>query len=73
MTYLVHIIEVQGSSIDSNILFQDNQSNILLENNGSILVENNINHIKNEYFLITDKVHLTKLSTMTLMKLLLTY
>ena len=48
--------ESQGYTIDSNILFQDNKSTILLAKNGTSLVEKKSKHINNRYFLITDKV-----------------
>ena len=50
-------MEAQGYSIDSNILFHDNQSTILFANNGRISTVKNSKHTKNRYFLITDKVH----------------
>ena len=50
-------MEAQGYSIDSNILFQDNQSTIQLSKNGSISAGNKSKHIENLYFFITDKVH----------------
>ena len=50
-------MESQGYSIDINILFQDNHSTILLENNGRSSAGKESNHIKNRYLLITDKVH----------------
>ena len=52
-----YFMEAQGYSIDSNIMFQYNQSTILLENNGGSLAGKNSKHIKNRYLLITDKVH----------------
>ena len=50
-------MEVQGYSTDINILFQDNQSTILLAKNGRILECKKRKHIKKCYLLITDKVH----------------
>ena len=38
-------------------MFQDNQSTILLVNNGRISAGKKSKHIKNRYFPITDKVH----------------
>ena len=52
-----YFMEVQGYIFDSNILFRDNQSTILLANNGRSLAVKNSNHIKNRYLLIDDKVH----------------
>ena len=47
----------QGYSIDINIMFQDNQFNILLAKNGRSLAGKKSKHKKNHYFLINDKVH----------------
>ena len=57
MMWTKYFIEAQGYSIDSNILFQDNQSNILIAKNGRISAVKKSKHIKNRYFLITDKLH----------------
>ena len=48
-------MEVQGCSIDSNILLQYNQSTILITKNGRRLSVKKSKHIKNSYFLIADK------------------
>ena len=42
-----YFMEAQGYSIESNILFQYNQSTILLANNGRSSMGMNSNHIKN--------------------------
>ena len=52
-----YFMEDQGCSIDINIMFQDNHSTIILSKNGRISAGKNSKHIKNRYFLITDKVH----------------
>ena len=52
-----YFMEAQGYIIDSNILFQYNHSTIMLSNNGRRLAGKNSKHVKNRYFLITDKVH----------------
>ena len=57
MIWNKYFMEGQGDSIDINILFPDNQSNLLLANNGRRSVGKNSNHINNRYFLIIDKVH----------------
>ena len=57
MVWTKYFMEAQGYIIGSYILFQDNHSTIILTKNGRILAVNNSNHIKNHYFLITDKVH----------------
>ena len=52
-----HFMEAQGYSIGSDILFQDNQSTIILAKNVRSLEDKNRKHIKNRYSLITDKVY----------------
>ena len=49
-------MEAQGYTIENNILYQDKKSTILLTKNGRISTEKNSKHIKNRFFLITDKV-----------------
>ena len=51
-----YFMEAQGYTIESNLLYQDNKSTILLAKNGMLLAGNNSKHIKNRFFLITDKV-----------------
>ena len=52
-----YFMEAQGHSIDSNIMFQDNQYTILQANNGRSLAGKKSKDIKNRHLLITDKVH----------------
>ena len=52
-----YFMEAQGCSIDSNIMFQYNQSTILLANNGRSLAGKNSKQTENSYFLIADKAH----------------
>ena len=42
--------------IEKNFLYQDNKSTILLAKNGRMSAGKNSKHIKNRFFLITDKV-----------------
>ena len=49
-------MESQGYTIENNILYQDNKSIIFLDKNGRISAVNNSKHIKNKFFLVTDKV-----------------
>ena len=51
-----YFMEAQGYTIENNILYQDNKSTILLAKNGRMLAGKNSKHIKNRFFLITDKV-----------------
>ena len=57
MIWTKYFMEAQGYTIDSNILFQDNQSTILLAKNGRSYAGNKSKHNKNRYFLITYMVH----------------
>jgi hypothetical protein len=51
-----HFIEAQGYSVEQNILFQDNQSTICLEANGSFPSSKHTKHIKCSYFFTRDKI-----------------
>ena len=51
-----YLMEAQSYTIENNILYQDNKSTILLAKNGRISAGKNSKHIKNRFFLITDKV-----------------
>ena len=51
-----YFMESQGYTIENNILYQDNKSNIMLSNNERMTAGKNIKHIKNRFFLINDKV-----------------
>ena len=51
-----YFMEAQGYTIESNLLYQDNKSTILLAKNGRMSAGKNSRHIKNRCFLITDKV-----------------
>ena len=51
-----YYMEAQGYTIDTNILFQDNKSTILLATNGRQSAGKKSKHIKNKYFLVADKV-----------------
>ena len=49
-------MESQGYSVTDNVLYQDNQSTILLANNGKRSSTRNTKHINIRYFFITDNV-----------------
>ena len=51
-----YFMEAQGYTTESNLLYQDNKSTILLAKNGRMSAGKNSRHIKNRFFLITDKV-----------------
>ena len=48
-----YFMETQGYIIYNNILFEYNQSTIMLENYGRSLAGKNSKHINNSYLLIT--------------------
>jgi len=56
-----YFIEAQGYSVEQNILFQDNQSTMRLEVNGSFLSSKRTKHIKCRYFFICDNIAYTNL------------
>ena len=56
MMWCKYFMEAQGYTIENNILYQDNKSTIFLAKNGSMITGKNSKHIKNRFFLITDKV-----------------
>ena len=49
-------LEAQGYSIDENIVYQDNQSAILLEKNGKKSSSKRTRHLNIRYFMVTDQV-----------------
>ena len=48
-------MEAQGYPIENNIFYQDNKFTILLANNGIIPAVKISKHIRNIFFVITDK------------------
>ena len=51
-----YFIEGQGYTVTSNILYQDNQSCILLATNGRMSSSRRTKHIQHRYFLVKDLV-----------------
>ena len=51
-----YFVEAQGYTIESNLLYQDNKSTILLAKNGRMSAVKNSKHTKNRFYLIADKV-----------------
>ena len=49
-------LEAQGYNINKNILFQDNKSTILLEQNGKKSSSKRTRHLNIRYFFLTDQV-----------------
>ena len=56
MMWCKYFIKAQDYTVENNILYQDNKSTILLAENGRMSAGKNSKHIKNRFFLITDKV-----------------
>merc|ERR1712194_89216 len=63
MMWYKYFMEAQGYTIENNILYPDTRSTILLAKNGRMSAGKNSKHIKNRFFLITDKVAQGDLST----------
>ena len=55
-------MEAQGYEVKKNILFQDNKSTILLENNGKLSLTKCICAIDIRYFFLTDQIQKGNLS-----------
>jgi hypothetical protein len=51
-----HFLEAQGYEVKENIVYQDNQSSILLEKNGRASSSKRTRHINIRYFFVTDRV-----------------
>ena len=51
-----YFLDCQGYNIDSTIMFQGNQSAILLENNGKKSSSKRTRHINIRYYFITDRI-----------------
>ena len=49
-------LEAQGYTVKDNVIFQDNQSAILLERNGKASSGKRTRHFNIRYFLLTDQV-----------------
>ena len=54
--WAVHFLEEQGYKLNKNILFQDNQSAMLMERNGRTSCTGNSRHINVRYFFIKDRI-----------------
>jgi hypothetical protein len=49
-------LQVQGYTVSDNVVYQDNQSVMLLENNGRMSSSKRTRHIDIRYFFVTDNV-----------------
>jgi hypothetical protein len=56
MLWTRYFLTAQGFKINQNILYQDNQSAMLLENNGTTSSGPKTRHINIQYFFIKDRV-----------------
>ncbi|KAG7373109.1 reverse transcriptase RNA-dependent DNA polymerase [Nitzschia inconspicua] len=57
-----HFLEAQGYTMKENVVYQDNESAILLEKNGRQSSTKRTRHLEVRYFFVTDNVHRGKLS-----------
>ena len=57
-----HFLESQGYKVTDNIVYQDNESAMLLERNGKRSSGKNTRHIEIRYFFVTDNIKRNKLS-----------
>ena len=53
MMWCKYFMEAQGYTIESNILYQDNKSTILLAKNGRMSAGKNSKHIHHRFFLVS--------------------
>ena len=57
-----YFMEAQGYGVRENIVYQDNQSAILLEKNGKASSSKRTKHINIRYFFVTDRINKKELS-----------
>jgi hypothetical protein len=57
-----YFLEAQGYDIKVSIIFQDNQSAILLEKNGKASSSKRTCHINIRYFFVTDRIEVKDVS-----------
>lgn len=57
-----YFLEAQGYNVAENILYQDNQSAILLEKNGKASSSKRTKHINIRYYFVTDRINKRELS-----------
>ena len=56
MMWCKYFMESQGYTIDTNVLYQDNKSTILLAKNGRLSTGKKSKHIHNQFVLIVNKI-----------------
>ena len=54
--WTLRFLHAQGYGIEENVVYQDNQSAILLERNGKFSSSKRTKHIDMRYFFITDRI-----------------
>ena len=59
-----HFLEGQGFTVTDNVVFQDNESAMLLENNGRLSSTKRTRHIEIRYFFVTDNIKHGRLQVM---------
>jgi len=57
-----HFLEAQGYTVDKNVVYQDNESAILLEKNGRRSSTKRTRHLEIRYFFVTDNVERKKMT-----------
>jgi hypothetical protein len=57
-----YFLEAQGYTVRDSIIYQDNQSSILLEKNGKRSRSKHTRHINIRYFFVTDRVKANEVS-----------
>jgi hypothetical protein len=57
-----NFLEAQGYSVSDNVVFQDNQSAMLLEKNGKRSSSKRTRHINIRYFFVTDRIEAGELT-----------
>ena len=59
---MAHFLEAQGYKLKHNIMYQDNQSAMLLEKNGRTSCTGNSRHVNVRFFWVKDRVDKKELS-----------
>jgi len=54
--HTLYFIKAPGYAIDKSVIYQDNQSTIILEVNGKMSLGKKTKHISSRFFFITDKI-----------------
>ena len=60
--WTLRFLDAQGYEIEENVVYQDNQSAILLEKNGKFSSSKRTKHIDMRYFFITDRIEKKEVS-----------